>query len=59
MLDAPGSLMIDVFIREHFTADSNGACVVVCAVNRALTGEVFSLLRWTDDELCSSCVTLV
>jgi len=25
MLDAPGSLMIDVFIREHFTADSNGA----------------------------------
>ena len=27
MLDAPGSLMIDVFIREHYTSDSNAMMV--------------------------------
>eukprot|EP00043_Microstomoeca_roanoka_P000963 m.30236 g.30236 ORF g.30236 m.30236 type:complete len:789 (+) comp10587_c0_seq1:120-2486(+) len=27
LLDAPGSLMIDVFIREHFTSDSNAMVV--------------------------------
>jgi hypothetical protein len=27
LLDAPGSLMIDVFIREHYTADSNAMMV--------------------------------
>lgn len=27
MLDAPGSLMIDVFIRQHFTSDSNAMMV--------------------------------
>ena len=50
LLNAPGSLMIDVFIRNHYTSDSNAMLVILYEAMAELEGDVGSeteAAKWT------------